>query len=272
MGMKVRISINGKWKTIRKQEPWGDRAWSKEHPSIYNAVLFYSNDSSNQYVGAALYPDFKPYPSKKLGDDHLINEAISECREELSSMLTDDIDYERSHGGKNHGRSSKDSDGNADVVVASSDEVKESEFIVGVPWEDLSKNAAGQTMMNSPDIKRDPVSREKGYNGELQTAEVLNQICEQHAYSYTLNSIPLRNNLDLDHVLICKKGIFIIDSKMVKNGYLVDGSQTWYKDYDEWKQYDVQNDLLKNRDLIKQRLRDRGGTGAYPTLRVLLLR
>jgi hypothetical protein len=264
--MKGRISVNGKWKITRKQEPWGDCVWSKEHPSIYNAVLFYSNDPSNQYVGAALYPDFKPYPSKKLGDDHLINEAISECREELSSMLTDDIDYEMSHGYKNHGRSSEDNDDHADgdQNVSESKTHDDADHYVGVPWVDLSKNAAGQTMMNSQDIKRNPASREKGYNGELQTARVLNQICEQHDCSYTLNSIPLRNNLDLDHVLICRKGIFIIDSKMINKGYLVDGSSTWYwgetdrRGFYDWVEYDVQNDLLKNRDLIKQRLRDRG--------------
>ena len=272
--MRGKLSENGRWILDRRKEPWGDPAWSKDHSSIYNAILIYSASTPQRlYVGAALYPDFKPYPAKKLGDDSLIKIAISECAEDIASMFAKDLEYEAKNG-NNHSSyeqkiESSENNGNSLNTITAYDDVETKNDsrdqiesrLVSVPWVDVSTNAPGVTMMNSP------VRSEKGYLGEVSTAGVLDSIVRDHEGSYVLNSVPLRDNLDLDHVLICRKGIFIIDSKMVKKGYLVDGSLTWYwgskdnlnphRSY-EWIPYDVQNDLMKNRDLIKQRLRDRG--------------
>lgn len=114
--------------------------------------------------------------------------------------------------------------------------------LIDVSWTDVSTHHPGDTIKSIPGF--DP----SGVSGERDTSAILSHVVDDarargsHAAHY--DSISLRTNRDLDHVLIDTRGIVLIDSKVVTTGYRVDGPRTWYRANGEWVEYSLQQDLL----------------------------
>ena len=200
-----------------------------------------------------MFPDMtaKP-PADWNGDITTLTAAIADCREYLDDMLATTLRYESN-------REDAPTRKNAVTKPVTTNDNGWRQLL-NVPWSDLARNKPGQTMSQS-------VPSPTGLIGEQSTARALNTVKAERLF--VIHSIPVRSNCDIDHVVICSRGIFIMDSKNVTNGYRVDGDSTEYLGHDGWTAFDVQKDLMKHKDLVRQRLRDRG-YGAVASARGLI--
>lgn len=226
-------------------------AWHAEHPHVWDHVEIYDE---GRFIGSALFPDMTAKLPAKGGDMMELTSAIEYCHDDLHKLLTNTI----ARSAMSTTAPSTAMRGNLvepvtphlDTPAAvTSTHVDGSSHLLTVPWTDLARNRPGQTMMGA-------VPSSKGLAGEQSTARALNTVKAERLF--VIHSIPVRSNCDIDHVVICSRGIFIMDSKNVANGYRVDGDSTEYLGHDGWTSFDVQKDLMKHKDLIRQRLRDRG--------------
>lgn len=80
--------------------------------------------------------------------------------------------------------------------------------------EDLSKNKPSDGIKNIKNGSADDKAWIQGIQGEMKTADELNKIFKDNPDAHILHSIkPMPNHADIDHLLICTKGVFLIDSK-----------------------------------------------------------
>ena len=224
--------------------------WTDQYPRVWGGVRIYN--LTNVFLGTALFPDMAPKLPKKGGDMQALQTAIASTQRDLSKKLEDTQRLILSN--KNHVDDTATITSHKDVQrTIAIQQPATATHLLSLPWQDLSVNQPGQTLMNSR-LTTQVDSVNKGIQGEQLTARILDVLPGYR----TIHSIPLRTNKDLDHVAIGRSGIFIIDSKNIIAGYQVDGRQTWYQGNGTWQNYEIQNDLIKTDDLIHQRLRNRG--------------
>lgn len=80
--------------------------------------------------------------------------------------------------------------------------------------EDLSQNKPSDGIKNIQNGSADDKAWLQGIQGEMKTADELDKIFKDNPDAHVLHSIkPMPNHADIDHLLICTKGVFLIDSK-----------------------------------------------------------
>lgn len=79
--------------------------------------------------------------------------------------------------------------------------------------QDLAAHKPGTGISDLVTGAEDALTWQQGAAGEKKTADELDQVLE-NTHGYVLHSItPMEHHADIDHLLICTKGIFLIDSK-----------------------------------------------------------
>ena len=92
--------------------------------------------------------------------------------------------------------------------------------LIGVPWHNIASNSPAALLKQSHLSGK---AQERGIEGELKTAEELKRLQQRFGEKYckVLHAIPLTDSMDLDHIVICPTGIFVINSKNYSKGMRV---------------------------------------------------
>lgn len=81
-------------------------------------------------------------------------------------------------------------------------------------WDDMMNREPGESLteaMNGTGM--DKYAYQKGINGERLTAKILEPLIDSDSNEFILHSVPLTDRMDIDHILVNRSGIFIINSK-----------------------------------------------------------
>lgn len=92
--------------------------------------------------------------------------------------------------------------------------------LIGVPWHNIASNSPAALLKQS---NLSGKAQERGIEGELKTADELKKLQQMFGEKYCkiLHAIPLTDSMDLDHIVICPTGIFVINSKNYSKGMRV---------------------------------------------------
>lgn len=130
-----------------------------------------------------------------------------------------------------------------------------SSAFLSCPWSLLDKNEPGSGLM-TPEarskMKQNALNR--GIEGERKTAGAIHAFISKN-HGYLLNSVKVIDVRDIDHVLICDRGVFIINSKNYSDKIIVDGNTVTAKDYES---HDWVDSILGDVALVKSRLMEYG--------------
>lgn len=81
-------------------------------------------------------------------------------------------------------------------------------------WDDMMNREPGDSLteaMNGTGM--DKYAYQKGIDGERLTAKTLEPLIDSDSNEFILHSVPLTDRMDIDHILVNRSGIFIINSK-----------------------------------------------------------
>ena len=81
-------------------------------------------------------------------------------------------------------------------------------------WDDMMNREPGESLteaMNGTGM--DKYAYQKGINGERLTAKILEPLIDSDSNEFILHSVPLTDRMNIDHILVNRSGIFIINSK-----------------------------------------------------------
>lgn len=82
-------------------------------------------------------------------------------------------------------------------------------------WDDMLSRQPGASLRES--MARGAADKnyayQKGIRGEELTASVLEPLVDSEANEFVLHSVPLTDKMDIDHILVDRAGIFVINSK-----------------------------------------------------------
>jgi hypothetical protein len=242
--------MNGKYKFNGQYKLQGGRldelrtSWSIEHPDLWNNVRIWID--GGRLLGSALIPDMQPQLISNGGDDmEALMTAIRECSGTIKLIIDKTISRinDQSVTSSPVVESNHQDETNHIDAVGKHDLIPDAmEDLIDVPWTDLHDRKPAQTI-----VTRGLDHVEKGYEGERLTAAAIGSMQDDHWF--VMHSIPTRSNSDIDHVLISSRGIFVLDSKNVTNGYHVNGSNTKYLSKGVWTDYDIQKDMISRKDL-----------------------
>lgn len=84
-------------------------------------------------------------------------------------------------------------------------------------WEDMLSRRPGaslrEAMSGVAADKNKSYAYQKGIRGEELTASVLEPLVDAESNEFVLHSVPLTGKMDIDHILVDRAGIFIVNSK-----------------------------------------------------------
>ena len=84
-------------------------------------------------------------------------------------------------------------------------------------WEDMLSRQPGaslrEAMAGCAADKNKSYAYQKGIRGEELTASVLEPLVDAESNEFVLHSVPLTDKMDIDHILVDRAGIFIVNSK-----------------------------------------------------------
>ena len=84
-------------------------------------------------------------------------------------------------------------------------------------WEDMLSRRPGaslrEAMAGVAADKNKSYAYQKGIRGEELTASVLEPLADAESNEFVLHSVPLTDKMDIDHILVDRAGIFIVNSK-----------------------------------------------------------
>ena len=84
-------------------------------------------------------------------------------------------------------------------------------------WEDMLSRRPGaslrEAMAGVVADKNKSYAYKKGIRGEELTASVLEPLADAESNEFVLHSVPLTDKMDIDHILVDRAGIFVVNSK-----------------------------------------------------------
>lgn len=95
-------------------------------------------------------------------------------------------------------------------------DINEDVPLMDIPWKDYADSQPGDSLVGA-----DMGSWQKnlGIQGEMKTAKVLKNING----AKVLHSVKRNSRSDIDHIVVCSRGIFVINSKNYTKPLLIDG-------------------------------------------------
>lgn len=85
------------------------------------------------------------------------------------------------------------------------------QYLVHMESPGFSREEEVKEAMNGTGM--DKYAYQKGINGERLTAKILEPLIDSDSHEFILHSVPLTDRMDIDHILVNRSGIFIINSK-----------------------------------------------------------
>jgi hypothetical protein len=95
-------------------------------------------------------------------------------------------------------------------------DINEDMSLMDIPWKDYAASQPGDSLA---DADMGSWQKNLGIQGEMNTAKVLQNVSGAKVF----HSVQRSSRSDIDHIVICSRGIFVINSKNYTKPLLIDG-------------------------------------------------